>query len=46
MIIVCSWCGAVIGEKEPRSDWSPTHGICGKCHKRVNQEIKEWKKKA
>lgn len=33
MIVLCAWClkegaPALIGEKEPREDRSPTHGLC------------------
>ena len=44
LTIICSWCGAKIGEKEcerlderlPRI----THGICPKCRAKVIEELK------
>lgn len=31
MILMCAWCGEVLGEKEPLDDKSLTHGICKPC---------------
>lgn len=34
MKIICAWCGASKGEKEPLGDDTKTHGICKKCYKK------------
>lgn len=31
MIRECGWCGAYLGEIEPRDDYRVTTGICGPC---------------
>ena len=41
MIVMCSWCGNYIGEKEPLEDMSPSGGICEECYKKTIDEIEE-----
>lgn len=38
MKIVCGWCLADMGEKEPLDDPTPTHGLCSKCKPVVYKE--------
>ena len=39
MIVVCCYCGAKLGEKEPRADRRVSHGACPTCVARV---LAEW----
>ena len=39
MIVICSWCNKVTGEKSPFEDKSITHGICEECRRKVSEEI-------
>ena len=34
MIIICSWCGKELGEKEPFEDESASHTKCEECLKK------------
>ena len=36
---VCSWCKKDMGEKEPLSDKSITHGVCSKCLEKLTKEV-------
>lgn len=38
MILICAWCKAVQGEKEPLGDKRLTHGICTDCAEKIRQE--------
>lgn len=38
MILICAWCKAVQGEKEPLEDKSETHGICKTCADAVKKK--------
>ena len=44
MQIVCSWCEKFLGDKEPLSDGSITHSICGECYRETKDKIKEFRK--
>jgi hypothetical protein len=44
MQIVCSWCEKFLGDKEPLSDGSITHSICGECYREAKDKIKEFRK--
>jgi len=35
MKIVCAWCNKDMGQKEPLSDKSTTHGMCKECFKKI-----------
>ncbi len=43
MIIRCSWCKKILGEKPPLEDESTTDGICQECKERVLAEWEEEK---
>jgi len=38
MKIICSWCGKVIGEKDPLTDKSESHTRCPDCLKKQSRE--------
>jgi hypothetical protein len=38
MKIVCAWCQKAMGDKEPITDLSHTHGICPECLRVLEQE--------
>lgn len=33
--LVCAWCGADLGQKEPIEDKRVSHGICKSCEAKV-----------
>ena len=35
---ICSWCGKDMGEKEPLDNEEVSHGICGGCLEKVQEE--------
>jgi len=41
MLVICSWCGKPLGEKEPKEDKSISHSICEECKKKVKEQIKK-----
>ena len=40
MLLVCAWCGKIIGTKPPKKDLSTTHGICKSCAKKEQEKIR------
>lgn len=45
MIRQCAWCLLMMGESEPLSDKSVTHGICKKCEKKMMDEVRAMEQK-
>jgi hypothetical protein len=45
VIIVCSWCKKVQGEKEPLKDRRNTHTICSSCFEVQKMEMEEFFRK-
>ena len=41
MVVMCSWCKKVLGEKEPFENKNITHGLCDKCFAKQMSEIKK-----
>jgi len=42
MRVICAWCNRPMGEKEPYEDETISHGMCGKCKRKVDQEVKAF----
>jgi hypothetical protein len=42
MIIICSWCKEILGEKESLDDRRITHGMCSLCTEKITAEFKEY----
>ena len=40
MIIICSWCKDIMGEKEPTHDKRITHSICKSCSDEQLKEVR------
>jgi len=40
--VICSWHKGEMGEKEPFSDSSITHGICADCLKKMQKEVDQY----
>jgi hypothetical protein len=40
MIIQCSWCLKMLGEKAPLKDKNLTHSICKECQKKLMNQVK------
>ena len=38
MIIVCSWCGRYLGQKEPLGNTAISHSICLKCKNEIMED--------
>jgi len=45
IFVKCSWCKKHLGEKEPLSDFSITHGICPECMKAIKNEAEDFFRK-
>lgn len=45
MIRQCAWCLKMLGEVEPLSDKSVTHGICEACDKKMRKQITAMEQK-
>ncbi len=39
MVIICAYCGKVIGEKEPYNLNDPTHGMCDDCYVHFKRQV-------
>ncbi len=39
MIVICAWCQAGQGTKEPLENTTITHGICPECFKEMTKEV-------
>ena len=39
MIVVCSWCGRYMREKEPIEDKRVSHGQCKPCQMKMREEL-------
>ena len=39
MLVVCSWCGKYITDKEPLWNKSVSHSICKECYKSFEEKI-------
>jgi len=39
VIRICADCRKFLGEKEPFEDKSITHGLCGRCMKKIKKQL-------
>lgn len=39
MIVICAWCQADQGSKEPLDNLTTSHGICPDCFKAMTKEV-------
>jgi hypothetical protein len=46
MIVICAWCKASLGEKEPLADKHTTHSICGTCRTKLLARVPEHQRQA
>jgi hypothetical protein len=43
MLVICAYCGKIIGEKEPLEDKKISHGCCEECYLKELEKLEKLK---